>query len=662
MKRRLLILFLLPLKLFATNYYVDFTGGLDVNAGTSSGTAWKTITKINGASFSNGDSILFKRGETWAGITIVPPRGDIHYGAYGIGANPIITGLITVSSWTKLGSNIYSATVNGSPVTVNMVLIGGYQVAMGRTPNYGYRTYTSFVNNTSITDPTLSGSPSWTGAGVVIRKNPFNTARATISNHTTTTLTFPSIAGNGFTANFGYFFENSLQCLDTTNEWFYDGAGTIKMYNTTTPPTIQVATLANLVSSLNSSGGGIKSNLSFENIDFIGCEQKAFNLNWCNNFKINNCTISHIAETGVYHKSSVAVTVSNTTLYDINTVGIKGFNGTVGGSSQFTNNTFKLIGWFPGMATQINATDYLQGDEFCAIIENDSALLISNNVIDSVGYCAVNLQSTKNNQVIKYNEIIHFCRNKNDGGGIYNSGTRGNGPGSRIYFMNNTIHDAFSASDGTSTPLDPHVRGIYLDATSDSVNVLNNTVFSCYGGIVLSSARGNIIRGNNILYGGNNVNPYFEGMIKTHYAGYPYQTTINNIITQNIVVSTVAKNVMYMNVDSAGNNVDIGGVIDSNYYVNASSIVTYPFVWNYGAGATQYTFSTWKAAHSVYDPHSSYLTPSLSDVRFEYNATGLNKVVNLGGYNYTDLSGVINYAGTITIAPYISVVLLNNLF
>jgi len=50
----------------AATYYVDNTGGLDANNGLTTGTAWKTVTKVNGFAFSAGDIILFKGGETWA--------------------------------------------------------------------------------------------------------------------------------------------------------------------------------------------------------------------------------------------------------------------------------------------------------------------------------------------------------------------------------------------------------------------------------------------------------------------------------------------------------------------------------------------------------------------------------------------------------------------
>ena len=54
-----------------TTYYVDATSGNDGNDGLSPGDAWQTITKINSESFLPGDEILFKRGETWSGTSLI---------------------------------------------------------------------------------------------------------------------------------------------------------------------------------------------------------------------------------------------------------------------------------------------------------------------------------------------------------------------------------------------------------------------------------------------------------------------------------------------------------------------------------------------------------------------------------------------------------------
>lgn len=46
-----------------TTYYVANNGD-DDNNGTTSDTPWQTIAKVNGETFSPGDGILFKRGDS----------------------------------------------------------------------------------------------------------------------------------------------------------------------------------------------------------------------------------------------------------------------------------------------------------------------------------------------------------------------------------------------------------------------------------------------------------------------------------------------------------------------------------------------------------------------------------------------------------------------
>jgi len=86
----------------ATTYYVAAAGS-DTNAGTSSGAPWQTIGKVNAATFSPGDSILFNRGDAWYGTALVVPASGssgspITFGAYGSGANPILKGATNLST------------------------------------------------------------------------------------------------------------------------------------------------------------------------------------------------------------------------------------------------------------------------------------------------------------------------------------------------------------------------------------------------------------------------------------------------------------------------------------------------------------------------------------------------------------------------------------
>lgn len=83
----------------ATNYYFSTTGN-DSNTGLSTSQAWQTISKVNSSmgTFAAGDSILFKRGDTWSGtgrgilLTKSGSAGNpIIMSAYGTGAKPIIS-------------------------------------------------------------------------------------------------------------------------------------------------------------------------------------------------------------------------------------------------------------------------------------------------------------------------------------------------------------------------------------------------------------------------------------------------------------------------------------------------------------------------------------------------------------------------------------------
>ncbi|KKL72840.1 hypothetical protein LCGC14_2080900, partial [marine sediment metagenome] len=93
----------------AATYYVK-NGGDDNKDGLSDSNAWETISKVNGVSFSAGDSVLLKKGDTWRERLNVPTSGSegspITFGAYGTGAKPIISGADVVSgNWVGVDGN-----------------------------------------------------------------------------------------------------------------------------------------------------------------------------------------------------------------------------------------------------------------------------------------------------------------------------------------------------------------------------------------------------------------------------------------------------------------------------------------------------------------------------------------------------------------------------
>ncbi|WP_282073930.1 T9SS type A sorting domain-containing protein [Polaribacter atrinae] len=80
----------------ATDYYVSFSSGSDSNHGLSEATAWKSLNKLYNTTFSPGDKILFKSGDTWKGMFWLKGSGNannpIIVDKYGGTTKPIIDG------------------------------------------------------------------------------------------------------------------------------------------------------------------------------------------------------------------------------------------------------------------------------------------------------------------------------------------------------------------------------------------------------------------------------------------------------------------------------------------------------------------------------------------------------------------------------------------
>jgi hypothetical protein len=114
-------------------YYVDQTGGDDSKAGTAVGTAWKTISKVNGSSFSADDQVLFKKGEVWRETLTVSSSGTsghpVIFSTYGSGASPIINGSDLVTTWADDTGNRWKATVTTEPKIVMFNGVRGTHVA-----------------------------------------------------------------------------------------------------------------------------------------------------------------------------------------------------------------------------------------------------------------------------------------------------------------------------------------------------------------------------------------------------------------------------------------------------------------------------------------------------------------------------------------------------
>ncbi|MDR6550582.1 hypothetical protein [Paenibacillus qinlingensis] len=86
-----------PAEAAGTTFYVDASMPDDSGNGTSTATAWKSLTKVNSVTFQPGDKILFKADGIWTGQLHPGGSGSSAGGAiaidmYGTGNKPIIDG------------------------------------------------------------------------------------------------------------------------------------------------------------------------------------------------------------------------------------------------------------------------------------------------------------------------------------------------------------------------------------------------------------------------------------------------------------------------------------------------------------------------------------------------------------------------------------------
>ncbi|WP_426505604.1 right-handed parallel beta-helix repeat-containing protein [Dactylosporangium sp. McL0621] len=100
-----------PARAAGTTYYVDAAAGADANSGLDQSHPWKTLGKVNSATFGAGDRILLKAGSAWTGQ--LWPKGSGAAGApvvidsYGSGNKPRVNGAGTVADAVRLFNQEY---------------------------------------------------------------------------------------------------------------------------------------------------------------------------------------------------------------------------------------------------------------------------------------------------------------------------------------------------------------------------------------------------------------------------------------------------------------------------------------------------------------------------------------------------------------------------
>ncbi len=670
------------LTLQARNYYFSSSTGNDSYSSTQAqnqATPWKSIAKLNSffGSIVAGDNIYFMRGDTFYGTIVFSKSGTstalITLGAYGTGAKPVISALITLSSWSSVGNGVYQSYAPTVKNSVNLVTLNNVPQGVGRFPNSdaanaGYLTYDSHTYNT-ITDNQLTGSPNWTGAEVVMRKQHYSMERCIVTNHTNSVITYTGttpINPNSTSAavpidginGYGYFFQRDPRTLDKLGEWYFNpGTKNLQMYFGSASPgssSIEVSTLDTLIN-LNS-----RSYININNLTLEGANLLAVAGANGGNITMQSCDINYGGGKGIFLWNEPNILIEGVNTTNILSTGID-----VSGKNQpnvtVRNCNVKNTGLIAGMGSFWDDTDH----KGIYVSVSTDALVEYNNV-ENTGYVGIQFQG--NNVLVKNNFINYYDIIKDDGGGIYTYQSSASSTYRGRVIRDNIVLNGIGSNLGATGTVD--VDGIFLDGSTMGVDVLNNSIANIgVNGVYCNNPNTVNIRGNTCFNNdcGVGITRYSYGVIKNlsikqniFYAKTPQQNSIEYI---NTGLNLPTPLTLQQSMEQVGD-------IDSNYY-SLTNATGFPYRYQAVSGGSwafpkPMSFEKWRS-FTTHEPaaRTAPILPSyklnalltantVTNGQFTSNITGTS--VWSGTPNITsgwDNTGKIN-GGSLRITPLVS--------
>ena len=633
---RFFTLFLLVICLsgYSVNHYISNRGN-DSNNGISASTPWLTVSNVNKSMmlFSDGDSILFRRGDTFTGQLTVTK--SIVVGAYGTGAKPVFNGFATLSNWSNSGNGIWEAALPDGKPNLNLVTINDTVKAVGRWPNTGFLTYKSHSGTISITDDELTDAINWKGAELVLRGCPWLTSVVPIIGQKGGTLFYTSFYSIVDDRN-GYFIQRDIRTLDRFGEWYFDAtAKKLKMYFGSLNPsdyTIKASVRDTMIYT------GTTSSVTIENIHFIGANVAAVYGTKASGSTVKNCNIEKSGNYGVYLCPQTFSTVSNNTFNQVLNTPIKASNNSTEGSNFIiAHNTIRNTGMIDGMAR--NEIDQQTG------IVAPLRSLIEYNHIDTIGYNGIRF--SQDSSTVRYN-YVHYClTHKNDGGGLYVYGGDGINA-NKTYVHHNIVDNSVGYIEGIVKGSGIIADGIYLDRGANNIEVTYNSISNCQKGVGLSSSGNVTFSHNNIYNCQNGIAPY--------RLDKAYQQISNMVITYNVVVTTKVKDNPFYFLNENLSEISSIGTSDYNLYFAPNTTFFKTWLNKPPWTITYHSLGEWQSAnHMETNSTVTDITKQMSAMRYVYNETEIAKTVRLNSPMKDAYKN--KYHSSITLQPFTSAIL-----
>ena len=412
------------------NYYVS-NNGSDNNPGTKS-LPFQTINKAITTVQSN-QSIGLERGSIFQDTISFYSKNNISIGAYGIGTNPVVNLLKTITGWTNAG-NIWHVQDSHFPPEITTVFFGSTRGILARYPKINYKSATGGTVYSLIANDTSARADNyWNGCELVtapftwyikvIRCTTYSNktfnfwANDTNSYHNFDGTIYAGLTpGHGYYGAFGatngtlYFIQNHKNCITTANEWAYDSiAKTIYIYSSGSPSNISVSYYKHGIKLVNCN------NIAFNNINFAGASDNTIDAYNCSQISFNNLTISNSGRHGFLLDSCQNIVIKNDSIIDSNNRAIylrTSHNALI--MNNYIDRCDSIIGWgryditYDAMMGMIGQGIYMLR---CYLIE------LSYNIVKNTGYAGIEFLTT-NAVNIHHNYVWNYATNMIDCGGI----------------------------------------------------------------------------------------------------------------------------------------------------------------------------------------------------------------------------------------------------
>ena len=550
----------LPMTPGAAPIYVDAVNGNDGNLGTSESTAWKTFKNINRQALRGKTAILLKCGSEWneqlnlegpSNYNAQPAPADaingLLIGAYGCSSGlvfPRFYGLkpLTVTPASTSTQWVYPVSAADKPLRVarltststrERLVVASHpdQRAGAHDPVYlqvggvaadaASRKSVIVLDSDTATGATkvANSRERIVGATIHVKSRPWIVDTRTVTEYNAATREVTLSAPLSFpvdTTHAGYILEGLPWMLDQANEWVHVASATggeIRLLkgSTTTAPKIYAGNLDAAIK-LKYVKNVTVQRMYFENfpVDAIFADQTP-------NLSVKDSHFRFIAKRGVYIQGQgkdapnrpELATVSDSFFMSPGTgaIEVRSVPGT-----QILNNYVMDGGEF----------GTLRGSPVVISVAGDSAAStnparpsrIANNVVRNAPNVGIR-SMTYNDVEIVGNTVLSFCEQFADCGGIYVGGP---GPwmdlqdgsttparpvetvGRGGLISNNVVAGGASNYNGYfhSGNMRNQAIGIYLDETSNKVQVLQNVVSGTEIGIYLHDAFSNTIAHNTV--------------------------------------------------------------------------------------------------------------------------------------------------------------------